>query len=140
MLATLSIKQLTAINIFLTFILKQATVIILFVTELNNSLTAIIKLITEYTLFLTEKIKFTTEINNIESANKNIRTSTPNERKEDRKAAYNMVYIQLLLMAFLRKFRFNSKVSAYLKSTGITHATKYIPNRCVTLTARNLNE
>lgn len=129
MLVTSSIKQVTAINILSTANIKQSTAIILFVTELNNLLTVTIKLATEFILFLTDKIKQSTEFKNIETVNNNLQTSTSNDRKEDKKAAYNMVYIQLLLMVFSRKFRLNPKVKTYLQSTGTIHATKYIPNR-----------
>jgi len=114
MLATTSIKQATKTNILLTLFTNITTAIILFVTEINILLTGIIKLATEFILFLTENIKRSTEFNIIETANNNLQTSIPNVRKEDRKAAYNMVYIQLLLMAFSRKFRINTKVMAYL--------------------------
>lgn len=129
MLVTSNVKQTTATNIFLTATVKQSSVIILLPTEFNNFRTAIIKRVTEFMIFLTEKIKFATEFNIIETAYNNSQTSIIKNRKEDRKAAYNMVYIQLLLMVFSRKFRLNPKISANLQSIGIIHATAYIPKR-----------
>jgi len=123
-------NKATTTNISLTAIVKQITAIILLPTEFNYFRTAIIKRATEFIIFLTENIKLATEFNIIETAYNNSQTSILKNRKEDRKAAYNMVYIQLLLMAFLRKFRTNPKDNAYLQSIGIIHATKYIPNRC----------
>ena len=130
MLETSSINQATARNILTIAIVKQATAITLLPTEFNNFRTATIKRVTEFIIFLTEKIKLATEFNIIATADNNSQTSTLNERKEYRKAAYNMVYIQLLLMVFSRKFRLNPKISAYLQGIGIIHATKYIPKRC----------
>ena len=129
MLETSSINQATARNILTIAIVKQATAITLLPTEFNNFRTATIKRVTEFIIFLTEKIKLATEFNIIATADNNSQTSTLNERKEYRKAAYNMVYIQLLLMVFSRKFRLNPKISAYLQGIGIIHATKYIPKR-----------
>ncbi|QTE21832.1 hypothetical protein [Polaribacter cellanae] len=129
MFATSIINQVAVTNIFTTAIVKQAPAIILFVTDFKKLLTANIKLTTAFILLPTEKIKLQTEFKTFQTTDNNLQTSTPNERKEYRKAAYNMVYIQLLLMAFSRTFRVNPKVMAYLQSTGINHATKYIPIR-----------
>ena len=140
MLETSSINQATARNILTIAIVKQATAITLLPTEFNNFRTATIKRVTEFIIFLTEKIKLATEFNIIATADNNSQTSTLNERKEYRKAAYNMVYIQLLLMVFSRKFRLNPKISAYLQGIGIIHATKYIPKRWLSLYKTNLQQ
>ena len=62
----------------------------IFATKLNNLLTVTIKLAAETILLLTENIKHVTEFKTFKTANRNLQTSTPNKRKEYRKAAYNM--------------------------------------------------